>query len=263
MLVLRNMRTPLLAGFLAILIPACLSGEITGTGDDQGGVGSGSDTGEGSGSDIVTPRVSGTFDQTTITTELATSATVILTVTSENGFAGDVTLAARLVDATDLDLPGLTVEGPPTVTLTAGGTAPAEYKITVPMNATGTTLTGSLKVDMTSSAGTQSVTSALTVDAVYTVDYAAGTGADPGKHMNAEAQNLTVKQGAILRFHNSDIIEHVIFGDQAFTNYHENIVSGGAPDRTYEINTALIPPGSGRLGCYNHGPNTYSTYTIE
>lgn len=256
------MRTPLLAGFLALLIPACIGGQIEGV-DDQGGGGSGSDMGSGSGSDIVTPRVSASFDKTMITTELAKQEMVTLTVLSENGFAGDVTLAAKVVDGVGADVPSITVEGPPSVTLTADGTATASYQITVPMNATGTAINGALKVDMSSTAGTQSVTSMLTVDAVYTVDYAAGTAADPAKHMNAQVDGLTVKRGAILRFHNSDVIEHVIYGDQAFENYHENTVTGGAPDRTYEINTANIPAGSGRLGCYNHGPNTYSTYTIE
>jgi hypothetical protein len=258
------MRTPLLAGFLALLIPACIGGEIEGV-DDQGGggEGSGSDMGSGSGSDIVTPRVSGSFDRTMITTELAKQEMVTLTLVSENGFAGDVTLAAKVVDGLGADVPGVTVEGPPSATLMADGTATATYQITVPMNATGTTINGAFNVDVSSTAGTATLTSMLTIDAVYTVDYIAGTGVDPGKHTNAQVDGLTVKRGAILRFHNSDVIEHVIFGDQAFTNYHENIVSGGAPGRTYEINTANIPPGSGRLGCYNHGPNTYSTYTVE
>lgn len=259
------MRTPLLVGFLALLIPACIGGEIEGV-DDQGGgggSGSGSDMGSGSGSDIVTPRVTGSFDKTMITTELAKQEMVTLTLVSENGFEGDVTLAAKVVDGVGADVPGVTVEGPPSATLTANGTATATYQITVPMDATGTTIDGALKVDLSSTAGTASLTAMLTIDAVYTVDYIAGTGADPGKHSNAQVDGLKVKRGAILRFHNSDVIEHVIFGDQAFTNYHENIVSGGAPGRTYEINTANIPPGSGRLGCYNHGPNTYSTYTVE
>jgi hypothetical protein len=108
------------------------------------------------------------------------------------------------------------------------------------------------------------VSSAVTIDAVYTVDYLAGTGITANKHTNAgNLPNLQVKRGAILRFVNSDVIDHVIHGDGAFTNYHENTVSGGAAGRTYEIPTIAIPPGSsGNLGCHNHGTATYSKYTV-
>jgi hypothetical protein len=211
-----------------------------------------------------TPRVAGAFDKTAITLELAKSETVTLMLTSENGFGGDVTLVARVVDASDIAVPGVTVTGPESATVADGGMATAEYKIEVSMNAVGATVTGSLKVDLASGAGSATVQSPLTLDAVYTVDYAAGTGVTPDKHMNAQVANLRVKQGAILRFHNSDVIDHVTYGGGAFTNYHENTVSGGAPGRTYDIPTINIAKGSsGRLGCFNHTANTYSTYTVE
>jgi hypothetical protein len=188
---------------------------------------------------------------------------VTLTLTGENGFSGDVTLTARVVDAANAEVPGVTVQGPPSVTVAADGTATAEYKIDVAMSSVGATVNGSLMIDLGSSAGTQTVSSGLTIDAVYSVDYAAGTGAIANKHTNVQVPNLRVKKGAILRFHNSDVIDHVIYADGAFTNFHENTVSGGAPGRTYDIPTTNIPPGgSGRLGCFNH-PTTNSTYTVE
>ena len=60
------MRTPLLAGVFALLLPACLTGGITGVGD---GTGSGSGSGDGSGSDVdnTTPRLDSTLDKTTVT----------------------------------------------------------------------------------------------------------------------------------------------------------------------------------------------------
>lgn len=256
------MRTHLVASLVVLMLPACI-GEIADSGDDPG---SGYGSGSGSGSDPETPtaRVTGAFDKTAITTELAKTETVTLMLTSENGFGGDVTLVARVVDASDVEVPGVTVTGPPSVTVAVGGMATAEYQIEVPMNAVGATVNGSLKVDLASGGGSASVQTPLTIDAVYSVDYAAGTGATANKHMNAQVANLRVKQGAILRFHNSDLIEHVIYGGGAFTNYHENTVSGGAPGRTYDIPTINIAKGSsGRLGCFNHTANTYSTYAVE
>ena len=134
-----------------------------------------------------------------------------------NGFAGDVTLAATLVDATDAALPNITMTGPTSVTLAADGTGTAAYVITVPMNATGSVLNGTLKVAVNSSAGTKDLPSSVTVNNIYTVDYAAGTGTAAANHMNvAGTPNLVVKRGAIIRFHNSDTIAHIIHGNGVF-----------------------------------------------
>lgn len=265
MLMLRNMRIALVA--VPLLLASACVGEIADSGDD--GTGSGSDTGSGSGSgsgsdEIQQARVSGTFDKATIATELAKTETLILSITSENGFAGDVTLGARLVDGTDTPATDVTVTGPTNITLAAGATEMATFEIKVPMSSLGAKFDGALKVDLMSAGATTTVSSAVTIEAVYTVDYLAGTSATANKHTNAgNLPNLAVKRGAVLRFKNSDLIDHVIHGDGAFENYHENTVSGGAAGRTYEIPTIAIPPGSsGALGCHNHGIATYSTYRV-
>jgi hypothetical protein len=238
-------------------------GEIAGDGDD--GTGSGSGSGSGSNEEeIPQPRVAGAFDQASLTTELARTETLTLSITSENGFAGDVALAARLVDSADTPLTEVMVTGPASVTLAAGATETAMFELKVPMNAIGTNFVGALKVDMSGAAAPTTVSADVTIEAVYTVEYLAGTSVTPNKHTNAgNVPGLAVKRGAILRFVNSDLIDHVIYGGGAFTNYHENTVSGGAAGRTYDIPTTAIPPGTGTLGCFNHGTATYSTYRIE
>jgi hypothetical protein len=150
------------------------------------------------------------------------------------------------------------------VTLTDGGTQSAAYQIQIPMNATGSDLDGTLKVEMASTANNDTVTSVVNVKAIYTVDYAAGTGSTVANHMNAGGvPNLVVKRGAILRFHNSDTIDHIIHGDNT-TFPHENTTTGGAPGRNYDVATIGIAPGStGTLGCHTHGDQTYSTYKVE
>lgn len=264
------MRTPLLAGLLAVLVPACVAGEISGIGDDDVGSNTGDDTGGGSGSDgsgsdtggDTTPRVTSMVDKTTVATELGKVETVTVALASENGFAGDVTLDARLVDAADIALPGVSLEGPTTVSLAANGTATAEYKLTIPTNASGSDLTGNLKIDLTSSAGNASLSTAVTIAAVYTIDYPAGTGMVATDHPNAGLQNIVVKRGAILRFKNDDNITHIIHGDGVFP--HEDTGNGGKPGRTYDIETIAMAPGSdGNLGCHSHGNASYARYVIQ
>jgi len=252
------MRTPLL---LALFLPACMVTEITGVGDDTGS-GSGSDN--GSGSDTTTPRLDASLDKTSMTTQLGKTETVTINMSSAGGFSGDVSISATLVDATEVAMPNIMVSGTPNVTVAAGGTAQASYQIVVPMNASGTTLTGTLKIELNTSLGIQTVSSPVTINNVYVVDYAAGTGTVTGMHMNAGMlPNLSVKRGAILRFHNSDTIDHIIHGDGT-TFPHEDQTVGGAPGRDYDVATIAIPPGStGTLGCHTHGTATYSVYRVE
>jgi hypothetical protein len=266
LLVLRNMRTPFLAALLALSLPACIAGEITDVGDnqgggDQGGGGDGTGGGDGSGSGSQnTPRVVATVDKDAITTELGKAETVTVTLRSEEGFAGDVTVAARLVDPGDVAMPNLTMQAPANVVLAANATTTATFQIQVPMNATGADLTGELKIDLMSDVGTQSLSTTVNVKAIYTVDYALNTGNAVANHMNAGVQNLVVKRGAILRFHNSDTITHRIHGDGAFP--HEAGV--GASGRNYDVATTALAPGSGgNLGCHDHGNSTYSRYVVE
>lgn len=245
---------------LALLVGGCL-GDIEGVGDEP-------DTRSGSGSaeeeEPPQPRVAATFDKPTLTTQLARTEMLALSVTSEHDFSGAVTLAATLVASAGAVPTEVVLTGPmtPTLTLAPGATQTATFQLEIPMTALGTAFTGNLKVDLTSAAGATSVSSAVTIEPIYTVDYLAGTGYTTDKHANTGTQNLAVKRGAILRFKNSDVIEHVIKADGAFSAYHENTVSGGAPGRAYDIPTSAIPEGStGTLGCFNH-TGTSATYSV-
>ena len=205
------------------------------------------------------------IDKTTVSTELAKTETVTVTLTSVNGYAGDVMLAATLKDATDAPLSNVNLTGPTSVTLAADGTATAAYMIQVPTDATGSVMTGTLRVAVTSSGGNKDFSSAVTVNNIYTVDYPAGTGGTPANHPNA-GMNITIRRGTILRFPNHDTIDHIIHGDNQKGFQHENQSLGvdGLPGRTYDMPTIAIPPGTtGTVGCHTHGTASYGNYTVQ
>jgi hypothetical protein len=212
-----------------------------------------------------TPRVTGSVDKMSVTTELAKTETVTVTFRSLGGFAGDVNLTTALVDAAEMPLANITVTGPQSVTLAADGTQTAAYEIKVPMNATGVAMTGDFKVTGTSSAGDVALMSSVTINNIYTIDYTAGTGDNDALHTNTgNTPNLKVKRGAILRFHNGDTADHIIHGGGIFPHESQVVGVDGLPGRNYDVQTIAITPGtSGTLGCHTHGTATYSTYTVE
>lgn len=258
------MRTSL-AVLLLALVPACLTNEITGLGgaDDGDDVAEGDDMGSGSGSDTATARVVATLDKTSLTTENGKTETVTVTLTSENGFAGDVTIAKSLVDSANAAIPMVTLEGPASVTLAAGATATATFTITLPPNTTGSVIDGALDVALSSSAGTVDLTSQVTINNFYTVVYPAGTGTTATNHPMAGA-SITVKRGTIVKFPNDDTITHIIHGGGTYSGDHEDQTAGGSPGRTYEVQTIGYAPGStGTLGCHSHGTASYATIALQ
>lgn len=263
---LRNMRTPLLASLLLVLVPACLTNEITGVGgegdDDVGEEGSGSGSGSGSSGDA-TPRVTAALDKTTLSTENGKTETFTVNVTSENGWAGDVTLTKSLVDAANNAIPGITVDGPASVTVAANGTGSATYTITIPTNATGSVIEGSFKLAVTSSLGSSDLSSAVTINNFYTVMYANGTGVTATDHPMA-GQTINLRRGTILKWPNNDTITHIIHGGGSYSGEHEDQTAGGAPGRTYDVPTIGYAPGTtGLFGCHTHGAASYATFTLQ
>src|SRR5829696_6300759 len=92
-----GMRIPAIA--FALLLPACIvgSGEIDGSGDDQGGGGEGGGggggggggdgSGSGSGSGVQnTPHVTASIDKQTVSTELGKTENLSITINSVDGF---------------------------------------------------------------------------------------------------------------------------------------------------------------------------------
>ena len=285
------MRTPILAALLGFALPACLvgSGDISGGGggggddDMMGGAVCGNsmieageqcDDGNAAAGDgcsatcqteAPTPRLDATLDPPTLTTELGKSETLNVMLTSSGGFAGTATLAASFVDSTNAPVTGVTVTLAPSADVTADGMQMVPVTLDVATNATGAVLNGTLKIDVTSSAGSPSVTSAVTVNNIYTVDYIAGTGTAAGNHAKPAA-NITVKRGTLLHFKNDDTIKHIIHGDgTVFPHENQNDPNSGIPGRTYEVNTAGIAPGkTGQLGCHDHGGDlTYINFHVE
>jgi hypothetical protein len=258
------MRTPIFAAALGLSLVGCLVGDgAPGTGDD--GTGSipagGSDPGTGS-DPIPTPTVTAAIDKSTVTTELGKTELVTLTLTSGGSFAGDVTVAMALVDGAGAALTnGITVTGMPAVALTANNTATAMYSVKIPTNATGADMAATLKLDVSSSAGSNQFTTALNVAAVYNVTYAAGLAGDVTTHP-LRAQTFKVKKGAKISLHNADAAIHITHGDGAFPHETQS-ATGGLANGTYTIDTAALNGTTGNIGCHSHGTATYAKVTIE
>ena len=185
------MRTSILcAAFLGLFAAGC-AGDLSGTGgDDQqipetcgnGTVDSGetcddSNNASGDGCSAAcqteqptnTPRVDISVDKPSVNTNLLVGNEVNVTLTSVNGFTGDVTLAAT-VDAGGTALTGWNpVFSTTTVTLAAEATGTAKVTFRVPGDTS--SLTGSVKVTATSTAAPASATVAVTSTDVAVITY--------------------------------------------------------------------------------------------
>src|ERR1051325_3216407 len=259
---LRNMRTPILAVVLGFSLAGCLvgdSGTASTGGDDDTGPGPGSNPGSNP-----APSVNATIDRATVTTELGKDEIVTLSVTSVGGFAGDITVTPSLVDGTGAALTtgGLTVTGQTTIPLTANGTAAQMYTVKIPSNASGTQLLANLKLDISSTAGTKSFTSAFTIQPILSVPYPAGLGANIAAH---PLRNLTftVKKGTVINLKNLDTTGHITHGDGPFPHEKQDVAIGGLAGNTYPLDTTKLNLGPGNVGCHTHGSATYAKITIE
>lgn len=251
------MRSFLALGFVALLLPACLvgSGEITGAGDDGtgddgtgggggGGGGGGDGSGSGSGSSQPTPRVSAMVDKDAVSTELGKTETLTLTIAGYDGFAGAVTITPSMLSGATAATGYVITATPTSVDLTADGSATVQVTVKVPSNPM--TLTPELKLDLTSSAAPQSVTSLFTVANQYTVNIATGTGtAAPHSGLPAVNAPIRLRLGAKLIFHNGDTIQHVIHADGGIN--HENTALG-MPGTDY----VTTPTGDATWYCHDH-----------
>lgn len=188
------MRSLLLAALATIAIPACTQ-DITGgmgPGDDQqqptcgnGVVDQGetcddSNTNNGDGcsstcqtENTATPRVGITVDQTTLPAmDLGQSSSVAITLTSMMGFAGDVTLAATVADATNAPITDWTTNlDMTTLTVAADGTATAHVAIAAMGDAA--MVAGKVKITATSGTLSADATVDVTFNPVFRVTYTA------------------------------------------------------------------------------------------
>jgi hypothetical protein len=198
-----------------------------------------------------------------VTTGLGKEEVVTLSVTSVDGFAGDVAVAVSLVDRAGAALgDGITVAGPAGVTLAANATATAAYTVKIPTNATGSDLTAALAFDATSPVGGAQLTTSLAVAAVWSVTYAPGLAANVQAHP-LRAMKASFKKGAKLEFHNADAVIHITHADGGFPHETQS-ATGGLQGKTYVIDTATLKAGDmGNIGCHTHNSATYGQFTLE
>ena len=204
------------------------------------------------------------MDRSTVMTELGKNEVVTLNVTSHGGFAGDLTVTPSLVDGTGAALTtgGLTVTGQPTVSVAANATASAMYTVKIPTNATGAQMLANLKLDVSSTAGTKSFTSAFTIQPILSVPYPAGLAGNVAAHP-LRALTFTVKKGATISLKNADTASHITHGDGPFPHENQDVTVGGLAGNTYTLDTSKLNAGTGNIGCHTHGSATYAKVTIE
>lgn len=232
------MRNTLLVGLLALAVPACLvgTGDITGSsgnpssgGTDPGNGGDpgGNTGGSNTGGTTSTPRIAGTVDKTTVTSELGKTETLTYTITASGGFSGDVAVSAAALDSTGAAVTGYTLTpSAPSVTLTADGTATVSLDVKIPTDAG--VLDPTIKLSLSSSAAPVDVTSAFTVAKQITILFDAGTGAAaPHTGLPQPNSRLNILSGTKIVFHNGDTIAHRIHGDGGIAHEQNDLAPGG------------------------------------
>jgi cysteine-rich repeat protein len=282
---MRNMRTPLLAGLLALLIPACTDGisDIGGGGDDTGGAGatcgngaveSGEACDDGNvvagdgcsdtcASETSTPRLNMSADKTTISTELRTMHPITLTLNGVGGFGETVNLTASVVDATDTPLAGWMVTlASPSVEVPTNGMTTVVATLKVP--SVYAVDAGKVKIVATSSLGTQTVTTDVAVANQITwnvkVDAANGGCIYPAAIDGGnQASPILVKIGTKIRFFNDGATDLVVHTNSANGVTHQDQLPNGKADPVTEVNTAyelpLQGPVNGVVDWYCHSPS--------
>lgn len=246
---LRNMRTPILAALLGLSLTGCLIGDSgssgTGAGDDDGsgdGSSDGSNGGSNGGSNNGTPSLTASVDKATVSTELLTDNMVTVTLKSSGGFTGDATLTASVVDAAGTAVPGWTVAlDKATVTVAANGTATAVATVKVPSDAAA--LTGTVKVDVTSSLGSVSAKSDVTAAQVLTIPLTldAGKCVYPARTLGT----VKVRNGTKISWLNKDAAEsitiHINGGITGLTHQQGVTMPGKTYDQTVASTTGTSP----------------------
>jgi cysteine-rich repeat protein len=272
------MRTPLVLLFGSLLV-GCTVGDPGTGGDDDDGNGGGAVCGDGvlEGSEAcddgnkaggdgcsasctseASPRLDVSLDKLTLSTELKTKNMLTLSLTGADGFSGPVTLTAAALNGAAA-IPGWNVTfSPATVNLPENGTANVVATLDIP--AENRALAGTVKFDVTSSAGTKSVTSTVTVMNQVTFRLAvaggicgypadAGTGANP----------IRVTTGTKLRFFNAGTANLEIHSNGVGGVSHQGQAPNGLADPITEANTAYEQTivggvGGNNLSWYCHSP---------
>jgi hypothetical protein len=240
----------------SLLIAGCVVGETgPGTeGDDDGRPPQdpGSDPGTGT-NPSPTPSLGVSADKTSIATELATSNSVTLTLRASGGFAGTATLAATALDTAGAPITGWTVTlDKPTIDLDADATATAIATLKIPSSIN--TLSGVVKIDATTSLGTVTAQSNVTVTKQIT--YAMTLNGARCVYPVAAGSSTTISQGTKVRWVNNDpagrITIHIgAVGGKAITGFDHEPDPGMAPNGGAFEQTAGSSTGAVDWYCHN------------
>ena len=209
------------------------------------------------------PRLDVTIDKPTITTELMTTNMLTVTLTSANGFTGSVSLTASVVDAQGQPLAAWPVTlSAASLSVAANASASSVATLTIPSENRG--LAGTVKIEATSSAGTQSVTSAVTALNQLTF----GVTLNNGQCEYPSAGNTNVTYGTKVRFlnkANTNITIHVDDGGPYGVPHQPD--PGSAPDTAYEkvVTEPTQTPTVQQFSWYCHqpGPNVGKTRVLK
>jgi hypothetical protein len=261
------MARPLVLAFLGLsLVAGCTVGDTGGPGGggapDAGG-GTGDAPGGGDDAPGAVPRVDVSIDKPTVTTELMTTNMLTVTVTSANGFAGAVSLTASVVDAQGQPLAAWPVTlSAASLTVAANASAQSVATLMIPSENRG--LAGTVKIEATSSAGTQSVTSAVT--ALNQITF--GVTLNNGQCEYPTAGTTNVTYGTKVRFLNeadTNITIHVDDGGPYGVPHQPD--PGSPPDMAYEkvVTEPTQTPTIQQFSWYCHqpGPNVGKTRVLK
>jgi hypothetical protein len=182
-----------------------------------------------------TPQLALAVDKPALATELLSTNIVTVTLTASGGFAGDVALAANVVDGSNVAVPGWTVVlDKASVTLAPDGTANVVATLTIPSENTG--LAGTIKIDGTASVGTKHVETTVTVMNQITFSITS-TGTDCVYPADAVG-TVNVSNGTKLSFYNASVANNIVIHIGGGINglNHEQGMTG--PGMAYEQTVA-------------------------
>jgi cysteine-rich repeat protein len=247
------------------LLVGCTVGDPgTGGGDDDGGAVCGDgvkegaevcDDGNTAGGDgcsatcteEAAPRLDVVLDKQLIDTELMTTHMITVTLGAAGGFSGAVNLTASVVDSANNPIPGWTVTlDSATVNIPVDGGGQAIATLTVPSTNKG--LSGTVKIDATSSLGTAQVTSMVTAANQITIPMTLNN----GQCVYPAAGTINITVGSKLRFVNKAASNVTIHMGPEINGLQHQPNPGSAPNGVYEQTITGTPAGT--IGWYCHAP---------
>ncbi|MDQ3382107.1 MAG: hypothetical protein M3546_17675 [Actinomycetota bacterium] len=207
-----------------------------------------------------TPSLAVSIDKPAVTTELKTANMLVVTLTGGGGFSGNVNLTGSVLDAANAPIPGWTIAfSQASVAVPASGSVTAVATLTIPAQNRG--LLGTVKIDVASTLGTESITSTVTVlnQVTFTVDIVNGQCVYPTDG-GTGAATVPVALGTKVRFFNKGGANLEIHSNNIAAIPHQGQVNG-TDDPITESQSAYERTLGGTVGgnvnwyCHAPGPN--------